>query len=110
MTLPLVRGKYKLNYNLAHLTWFKVGGAADILFKPKDAEDLASFLQQNANTLPVTVLGAGSNMIIRDKGIEGVVVKLGQGFTAMEILPDGKLSVGAGCLNFNLAKFAQGHA
>ncbi len=109
MTLPLVRGKYKLNYNLAHLTWFKVGGAADILFKPKDAEDLASFLQQNANTLPVTVLGAGSNMIIRDKGIEGVVVKLGQGFTAMEILPDGKLSVGAGCLNFNLAKFAQGH-
>ena len=110
MTLPLVRGKYKLNYNLAHLTWFKVGGGADVLFKPEDAEDLASFLQQNAGTLPVRALGTGSNMIIRDKGIEGVVVKLGQGFTAMEILPDRKLSVGAGCLNFNLAKFAQGHS
>ena len=110
MNLPLVRGKYKLNYNLAHLTWFKVGGAADILFKPEDAEDLASFLKQNASTLPVRVLGAGSNIIIRDKGIEGVVVKLGRGFTAMEILPDGKLSAGAGCLNFNLAKFAQAHS
>jgi len=110
MTLPEIRGKYKLNYNLAHLTWFKIGGEADILFKPEDADDLASFLQQNADDKPVMVLGAGSNMIVRDNGIEGVVVKLGRKFTEIELLPDGSLSVGAGCLNFNLAKFAQANS
>ncbi len=103
----MIRGTYKLNYNLAHLTWFKVGGKADILFKPEDTQDLCEFLKQNSSILPVTVIGAGSNTIIRDKGIEGIVVKLGRGFTDIELLPDNKISVGAGCLNFNLAKFAQ---
>ena len=108
--LPDVRGKYKLNASLAHLSWFKVGGNADILFKPEDSEDISSFLKQNINQLPVMVLGAGSNIIIRDQGVEGVVVKLGRNFTNIEILSDNKLSVGAGCLNFNLAKFAQANA
>lgn len=103
----MIRGTCKLNYNLAHLLWFKVGGEADILFKPQDVEDLSAFLKQNADKLPVTILGAGSNIIVRDKGIEGAVVKLGRGFTDIEVLPDDTLSVGAGCLNFNLAKFAQ---
>jgi len=106
----MVRGVCKLNYNLAHLTWFKVGGAADVLFKPEDTEDLSAFLKQNASILPVTVLGAGSNIIIRDKGIEGIVVKLGRGFTDIELLADGTLAVGAACLNFNLAKFVQSHS
>jgi len=106
----MVRGVCKLNYNLAHLTWFKVGGAADVLFKPEDTEDLSEFLKQNASILPVTVLGAGSNIIIRDKGIEGIVVKLGRGFTDIELLADGTLAVGAACLNFNLAKFVQSHS
>jgi len=106
--LPIVRGKLKVGAPLAHLTWFKVGGNADILFKPEDAEDLSSFLKQNAEKLqlPVMVLGAGSNIIIRDHGIEGYVIKLGRNFTDIEILPGGRLSVGAGCLNFNLAKLA----
>ena len=107
MKLPIVRGKYKENYNLAHLTWFKVGGAADVLYKPVDEDDIANFLKQNAGKLPVTIIGAGSNIIIRDRGIEGVVIKLGNGFTEIEILPQGDLLVGAACLNFNLAKFAQ---
>ena len=103
----MIRGIYKLNYNLAHLTWLKVGGAADVLFKPEDTEDLREFLKQNASILPVTVLGAGSNIIIRDGGIEGIVIKLGRGFTDIELLENGNiLSVGAACLNFNLAKFA----
>lgn len=102
----MTRGTYKLNYNLAHLTWLKVGGAADILFKPEDLEDLCEFLKQNAAILPVTVLGAGSNVIIRDAGIEGIVIKLGRGFTDIEFAENGDLSVGAACLNFNLAKFA----
>jgi len=106
----MVRGVHKLDYNLAHLTWFKVGGEADILFKPEDTGDLSEFLKQNASILPVMVLGAGSNMIIRDKGIKGIVVKLGRGFTDIELHADGTLSVGAGCLNFNLAKFTQSHS
>ena len=107
MKLPIVKGKYKENYKLAHLTWFKVGGAADVLYKPVDEDDIANFLKQNGGKLPVTVIGAGSNIIIRDRGVEGVVIKLGSGFTEIEILPEGDLIVGAACLNFNLAKFAQ---
>jgi UDP-N-acetylmuramate dehydrogenase len=105
--LPKVRGQYKLNYNLAHLTWFKVGGPADVLFKPEDTDDLVFFLSQNQNKLPLTVLGAGSNIIIRDKGVEGVVIKLGRNFTSIEIDDKGRLVVGAGCLNYNLAKFCR---
>lgn len=105
MDLPKVRGKYKFDYNIAHLTWFKVGGNADILFKPEDSEDLAHFLKEKDSNLEVMVLGAGSNIIIRDGGIKGVVVKLGRSFTEIEELPDGNLAVGAGCLNYNLAKF-----
>ena len=107
MKLPIVKGKYKENYKLAHLTWFKVGGAADVLYKPVDEDDIANFLKQNGGKLPVTVIGAGSNIIIRDRGVEGVVIKLGSGFTEIEILPEGDLLVGAACLNFNLAKFTQ---
>ena len=126
-----IKGTIKTNCNLKHLTWFKVGGDADIFFKPEDTEDLAVFLKENNGHLPVTVIGAGSNLIIRDKGVEGVVVKLGRNFTTVIPLLDrgihgaqgekmdspgpapgndnrddaSLLSVGAGCLNFNLAKF-----
>lgn len=106
MDLPKVRGKYKLDYNIAHLTWFKVGGNAEILFKPEDSEDLAYFLKEKDAKLEVMVLGAGSNIVIRDGGVQGVVVKLGRSFTEIEELPDGTFAVGAGCLNYNLAKFA----
>lgn len=106
MDLPKVRGKYKLDYNIAPLTWFKVGGNAEILFKPEDSEDLAYFLKEKDVKLEVMVLGAGSNIVIRDGGVQGVVVKLGRSFTKIEELPDGTFAVGAGCLNYNLAKFA----
>ncbi len=106
MELPSIRGEYKYNYDLSRLTWFKVGGAADVLFKPADSSDLADFLKQNNGKLPVMVLGAGSNIIVRDGGIEGVVVKLGRNFTEIEPLENGDFAVHAGCLNFNLAKFA----
>lgn len=106
MELPSIRGEYKNNYDLSRLTWFKVGGLADVLFKPADSNDLADFLKQNKGKLPVMVLGAGSNVIVRDRGIEGVVVKLGRNFTEIESLANGDIAVHAGCLNFNLAKFA----
>ena len=105
MDFQLLKGICKKDYNLKHLTWLKVGGNADIFFKPRDIDDLIVFLKENKNNLPVTVIGAGSNLIIRDKGIEGVVIKLGRGFTDIEFINDNLIAVGAGCLNFNLAKF-----
>lgn len=107
MGSQLIRGVYKKDYNLKHLTWIKVGGNADVFFKPEDVDDLILFLKENKNMVPVTVIGAGSNMIIRDKGVEGVVIKLGRGFTDIEFIGDSLIAVGGGCLNFNLAKFCQ---
>lgn len=105
MNFVNLRGVLKQNYGLKHLTWFKTGGGADIFFKPEDVQDLAAMLRQNKGHLPVTVIGAGSNLIIRDKGIEGIVVKLGRNFTGIELVNEGLLAVQTGCLNFNLAKF-----
>ncbi|XVN40996.1 MAG: UDP-N-acetylmuramate dehydrogenase [Rickettsia endosymbiont of Argas persicus] len=110
LILPMVKGEYKKDYNLKHLTWFKVGGNAEIFFKPVDSEDLANFLVQNKQKLPITVFGAGSNIIIRDGGIEGVTIKLGQNFNNIDFTDDGHLIVGSSCLNFNLAKFCQVNA
>ncbi|AAU03721.1 UDP-N-acetylmuramate dehydrogenase [Rickettsia typhi] len=107
--LPIIKGEYKKDYNLKHLTWFKVGGNAEIFFKPFDSADLKSFLIQNNKKLPITTFGSGSNIIIRDGGIEGVVIKLGKNFNNIEFL-DNHLIVGSSCLNYNLAKFCQANA
>ncbi len=104
--MPQVRGAYRFDAPLAKTTWFQVGGNADVLFKPADAQDLADFLK--ANTLPVTVLGVGSNLIIRDGGIEGVVIKLGRGFTQAEISGD-EIEAGAALLDVHLARYAADH-
>ena len=71
--LPEVRGRLLRDEPLAPFTWFRVGGAADILFLPADAEDLAALLKALPPEVPVTVLGVGSNVIVRDGGVEGVV-------------------------------------
>jgi UDP-N-acetylmuramate dehydrogenase len=83
VTLPPVRGKYRVHAELGKTTWFQVGGAADVLFRPEDAQDLADFLKAKPKDAPVTALGVGSNVIIRDGGVEGVVVKLGRGFAGI---------------------------
>lgn len=93
--LPKVRGVYTANAPLAPLTWFRVGGAADILFEPEDAEDLAQFLAARPADMPVSVIGAGSNVLIRDGGIRGVVVRLSHGFGALAIAADGVVTAGA---------------
>lgn len=105
MDFQKVKGIYKKDYNLKHLTWLKVGGNADIFFKPEDIDDLIEFLKENNGKSPVSIIGAGSNVIIRDKGVEGVVIKLGRNFTDIEFIGDNLIAVGSGCLNFNLAKF-----
>jgi len=105
MNFQGIRGVFKQNYNLKHLTWLKVGGDADIFFKPEDIEDLKTFLKENNNRFPITVIGAGSNLIIRDKGVEGIVIKLGRNFTDIQFIDNNLIVAGAGCLNSNLAKF-----
>lgn len=107
LTLPKIEGKYRFNYKLAHLTWFKVGGEAEIFFAPKNIDDLIYFLQEKPKELAITIFGAGSNLIIRDGGVAGAVIRLGQGFTNIEKIDQARLAIGAGCLNYNLANYAK---
>jgi UDP-N-acetylmuramate dehydrogenase len=96
--LPEVRGKIVANEQLAPFTWFRVGGAADALFLPKDEADLADFLSKLDPIIPVTVLGAASNVIVRDGGIAGVVVRLGPAFG--KVSTDGlRVTAGAAALD-----------
>jgi len=100
--LPKVRGSYRANVNLGQYTWFRVGGPAEILFRPADADDLAVFMAAKPADVPVTVLGVGSNVLVRDGGIPGVAIRLGKGFA--DIARDGNiLRVGAACLDLNVA-------
>ena len=84
------------NAPLAPLLWFKTGGAADWLFEPKDADDLAQFLAALDPAMPVMALGLGSNLIVRDGGVPGVVVRLGKAFAQVERTDDMTLRCGAG--------------
>jgi UDP-N-acetylmuramate dehydrogenase len=103
--LPKIQGEYRGNFIVSPLTWFKVGGPADVLFKPADIDDLSYFLSNISPEIPLFVLGAGSNLIVRDSGIDGVVIKLGRGFADITIKDD-KIVVGAGALNHSLAQFS----
>ncbi len=103
-TYPEVRGKLLLNEPLGPYTWFRVGGAADALFIPADADDLADFLRALDPAVPVTVLGVGSNVIVRDGGVEGVVVRLA-GRPWAQVTADGEtITAGAGALDSMVAK------
>lgn len=105
-TWPEVRGKLLANAPLAPYTWFRVGGAADALFLPADEDDLASFLSALAEPVPVTVLGVGSNTIVRDGGIEGVVIRLMGGYWGEVTVEGDHVSARAGALDLNVAKTA----
>ncbi len=93
--VPDLRGRLRANESLAPVTWFRVGGPAQLYFGPADEEDLACFLANIPADLPVTVIGLGSNLIVRDGGIPGVVIRLGRGFGGLEALEDHRLRVGA---------------
>src|SRR4030095_457698 len=100
--LPKVRGRLTEGSLLSAVTWFRVGGPAEVLFKPADLEDLAQFLKQKPDDVPVTVIGVGSNLLVRDGGIDSVGIRLGRGFT--EIRPNGAaISAGAAALDLNVA-------
>lgn len=100
--LPEIRGTYKFSEPLKGYTWLNVGGPADVMFFPEDEADLRKFLLEKDAALPLFVLGGGSNLLIRDGGISGVVIKLkNKNFSEVKII-DNTLYCGAGCINFAL--------
>jgi len=104
--LPAARGKLIRDAELAPFTWFRVGGPADALFLPEDEADLAAFLQALDPGVPVTPLGVGSNTLVRDGGVEGVVVRLGKGFGETAALDGPRIRAGAAVLDAVLARKA----
>ncbi|MBO9669635.1 MAG: UDP-N-acetylmuramate dehydrogenase [Sphingobium sp.] len=94
--MPAVRGKLTANAPLAPLVWFKSGGTADWLFEPADVEDLSEFLAALDASVPVMALGLGSNLIVRDGGVPGIVVRLGKAFSKVERIDTTTLRCGGG--------------
>lgn len=104
--LPPVRGRYSENADLAKITWFRVGGPAEVSFRPADRGDLLAFLAAKPQDVPLTVIGVGSNLLVRDGGVPGVVLRLGRAFAQMRRGEDATLDVGAACLDLTVAKAA----
>jgi UDP-N-acetylmuramate dehydrogenase len=104
--LPDLRGRIAANADLAPITWFRVGGPAQVLFTPDDEADLAYFLSHIDPDMPVTVIGLGSNLIVRDGGVPGVVIRLGRGFGRIGIEPDSRVRAGTAVPDVRLARAA----
>jgi UDP-N-acetylmuramate dehydrogenase len=104
--LPGLRGKLKANAALSDLTWFRVGGPAEVLYSPADEADLAYFLRETPRNIPVTVIGLGSNLLVRDGGIGGVVIRLGRGFGDITIEENSRLRAGAAVPDVKVARAA----
>lgn len=104
-TLPSVRGTLTLDRDLSSLTWLRVGGPADVLFQPADEADLADFLAALPADVPVFAMGVGSNLIVRDGGVRGVVIRLGRGFNGIDI-DKGRVTAGAAALDAHVARKA----
>ena len=106
--LPDVRGTLTAHQALAPYTWFRVGGPAEIFFRPADAQDLVEFLQSCPETVPVMAVGVGSNLLVRDGGVDGVVIRLGTGFTHIMQEPGTQLiRAGAAALDAHVAEAAR---
>lgn len=105
LDLPPLRGRLSFGASLAGITWFGVGGPAEVMFRPADAEDLATLLAALPDDVPVTMIGVGSNLLVRDGGVAGVVIRLGRGFAELAI-EGTEITVGAGVLDLNVAMLA----
>ncbi len=104
--LPEIRGRYRENAPLGETGWFATGGRADVLFRPADSDDLADFMRQCPEDVPVTVVGVMSNIIVRNGGVRGVVVRLGREFNYIREVAENTLNIGAATLDANAAKAA----
>ncbi len=105
--LPPVSGRYEEKAALAKYTWFRVGGPAEVLFRPADVADLQRFLAGTPRDVPLTVIGVSSNLLVRDGGVAGVVIRLGRRFAEIEALDGNRLRAGAAAMDANLARRAQ---
>ncbi|MGC1970231.1 MAG: UDP-N-acetylmuramate dehydrogenase [Pseudolabrys sp.] len=104
--MPELRGRLLANQPIGEFTWFRVGGPAQAFFIPEDENDLAYFLRNLPGETPVTVIGAGSNMIVRDGGVAGVVIRLGRGFNDVKV-EDHRITAGTAILDVMVARAAQ---
>lgn len=104
--MPNLRGRLVANFPLSSITWFRVGGPAQVLFTPADEADLAYFLAHAPADLPVIVLGLGSNLLVRDGGVPGVVIRLGKGFSEIQVEPDCRLRAGTAVPDVKVARAA----
>jgi len=105
--LPQLRGRLMSNQPLAELTWFRVGGPAQVLFMPEDEADLAYFLGRLPPEIPVTVVGLGSNLIVRDGGVPGVVIRLGRGFGEVKVEEGTRIRAGTAVPDVKVSRAAQ---
>ncbi|WP_372992914.1 UDP-N-acetylmuramate dehydrogenase [Sulfitobacter sp.] len=105
ISVPDMRGKLTPQRPLNELTWLRVGGAADYLYQPADADDLAAFMTAVPSDIAVFPMGVGSNLIVRDGGLRAAVIRLGRGFNAIEI-SDGQVTAGAAALDAHVARKA----
>jgi UDP-N-acetylmuramate dehydrogenase len=104
--LPPVRGRLTAGAPLANTTWFRVGGPAEVMFRPADRDDLIAFLAARPADVAVTVIGVGSNLLVRDGGVPGVVIRLGKGFADIAV-KDRRVVAGAAALDLNVAVVAR---
>jgi UDP-N-acetylmuramate dehydrogenase len=109
VAMPKVHGKLTADAPLAPLVWFKSGGNAEWLFEPKDEEDLVQFLRELDEDIPVMALGLGSNLIVRDSGIQGVVVRLGKAFSKIDQIDETSLKCGGGASGILVSSTARDH-
>ncbi|MBO6637376.1 MAG: UDP-N-acetylmuramate dehydrogenase [Roseitalea sp.] len=106
--MPDLRGRLRANAPMSEITWFRTGGPAALLFQPADADDLAAFLAALPDDVPVLVVGVGSNLLVRDGGIKGVVIRLSaKGFGQIEILDGNQIKAGAAVPDKRLAAAAR---
>ena len=104
--LPPVRGRLSFDAPMAPFTWFRVGGAAEVLFRPADLDDLITFLTGLSREVPVTTIGVGSNLLVRDGGVPGVVIRLTGPFAEIDSQQT-TITAGAGALDLTVARIAQ---
>ncbi|NQU56452.1 MAG: UDP-N-acetylmuramate dehydrogenase [Rhodospirillales bacterium] len=104
--LPKVRGRYSADAPLDKITWLRVGGPAEVMFRPADVEDLMMFLSTVSPDIDVNVIGVASNLLVRDGGVPGVIIRLGREFAGIEAV-DKTMKVGAGALDNNVALAAR---
>ncbi|MEE2687954.1 MAG: UDP-N-acetylmuramate dehydrogenase [Pseudomonadota bacterium] len=104
--LPPVRGRYQVDVNLSSRSWFRTGGAAEVLFEPEDSDDLKFFLSERPAETAITVIGFGSNLLVRDGGVDGIVISLGEKFRGIAF--NGRIiEAGAAALDVSVARAAR---